>query len=87
MRCMSSSARLASLRLIAWKISDDIRAPQNRRGSRLRWPLEHEFAGVVPRRRSARHSRLAQEGYITRLTHRGYRVSEMTAEEVESVFW
>jgi hypothetical protein len=50
--------------------------------------LEHEFfARVVPRRRSARHSRLAQEGYITRLTHRGYRVSEMTAEEVESVFW
>jgi DNA-binding GntR family transcriptional regulator len=31
-------------------------------------------------------SRLAQEGYVTRLTNRGYRVSEMTAEEVEELF-
>ena len=31
-------------------------------------------------------SRLAQEGYVTRLTNRGYRVSEMTAEEVEDLF-
>jgi DNA-binding GntR family transcriptional regulator len=30
-------------------------------------------------------SRLAQEGYVTRLTNRGYRVSEMTAEEVEEL--
>lgn len=31
-------------------------------------------------------SRLAQEGFVTRLTNRGYRVSEMTAEEVEELF-
>lgn len=31
-------------------------------------------------------SRLAQEGYVTRLTNRGYRVSEMTADEVEELF-
>jgi len=31
-------------------------------------------------------SRLTQEGYVTRLTNRGYRVSEMTAEEVEDLF-
>lgn len=31
-------------------------------------------------------SRLAQEGYVTRLTNRGYRVSEMTAQEVEELF-
>jgi DNA-binding GntR family transcriptional regulator len=31
-------------------------------------------------------SRLAQEGYVTRLTNRGYRVSEMTAEEVVELF-
>ena len=31
-------------------------------------------------------SGLAQEGYVTRLTNRGYRVSEMTAEEVEELF-
>lgn len=31
-------------------------------------------------------SRLAQEGYVMRLTNRGYRVSEMTAEEVEELF-
>jgi DNA-binding GntR family transcriptional regulator len=31
-------------------------------------------------------SRLAQEGYVTRLANRGYRVSEMTAEEVEELF-
>ena len=30
--------------------------------------------------------RLAQEGYVTRLTNRGYRVSEMTADEVEELF-
>jgi len=35
-------------------------------------------------------SRLAQEGYVTRLTNRGYRVSEMTAEErgrSRGAFW
>jgi DNA-binding GntR family transcriptional regulator len=31
-------------------------------------------------------SRLAQEGYVTRITNRGYRVSEMTAEEVVELF-
>jgi DNA-binding GntR family transcriptional regulator len=31
-------------------------------------------------------SRLAQEGYVTRLTNRGYRVSEMTAAEVAELF-
>jgi DNA-binding GntR family transcriptional regulator len=31
-------------------------------------------------------SRLTQEGYVTRLTNRGYRVSEMTADEVEELF-
>lgn len=31
-------------------------------------------------------SRLAQEGYVTRLTNRGYRVSEMTALEVAELF-
>lgn len=31
-------------------------------------------------------SRLAQQGYVTRLTNRGYRVSEMTAEEVTELF-
>ncbi len=31
-------------------------------------------------------SRLSQEGFVTRLTNRGYRVSEMTAEEVEELF-
>lgn len=31
-------------------------------------------------------SRLAQEGYVTRLTNRGYRVSEMTVEEVSELF-
>jgi DNA-binding GntR family transcriptional regulator len=31
-------------------------------------------------------SRLAQEGYVTRLTNRGYRVSEMTATEVADLF-
>lgn len=31
-------------------------------------------------------SRLAQEGYVIRLTNRGYRVSEMTAEEVVELF-
>lgn len=30
--------------------------------------------------------RLAQEGYVTRLTNRGYRVSEMTAAEVAELF-
>src|SRR5581483_10442332 len=30
-------------------------------------------------------SRLAQEGYVTRLTNRGYRVSEMTAEGVTAL--
>ena len=31
-------------------------------------------------------SRLAQEGYVTRLTNRGYRVSEMTVAEVAELF-
>ena len=31
-------------------------------------------------------SRMAQEGYVTRVTNRGYRVSEMTAEEVVELF-
>jgi DNA-binding GntR family transcriptional regulator len=31
-------------------------------------------------------SRLAQEGYVTRLTNRGYRVTEMTVEEVSELF-
>lgn len=31
-------------------------------------------------------TRLAQEGYVTRLTNRGYRVSEMTAGEVSEFF-
>lgn len=31
-------------------------------------------------------SRLAQEGYLTRLTNRGYYVSEMTAEEIADLF-
>lgn len=31
-------------------------------------------------------SRLAQEGYVTRVTNRGYRVSEMTAAEVAELF-
>ena len=31
-------------------------------------------------------SRLAQEGYLTRLTNRGYYVSEMTAEEAADLF-
>jgi DNA-binding GntR family transcriptional regulator len=31
-------------------------------------------------------SRLAQEGYVTRLANRGYRVSEMTAAEVAELF-
>ena len=31
-------------------------------------------------------SRLVQEGYVTQVTNRGYRVSEMTAEEVVELF-
>lgn len=31
-------------------------------------------------------SRMAQEGFVTQVTHRGYRVSEMTAEEVIELF-